>query len=153
MLLFSSYIYIHCLAASCWLWETTMVMLIGESDGWVKIAAVHHLRRLKWPFVDPCRVFCYKWTLSPSHLPPPLFFFFPHHVLLCAYLYFFFFPAVLLFLLGCQSFWFIPHDCNCDTIAGVIPLIRSLQQSLRMCYYQLSYYSYFFYPGAGKILN
>lgn len=73
---------IHCLPASCWLWEITMVMLIGESDGWVKIAAVHHLRQQKWPFVDPCRVFCYLLPLllccsfsfpTMSHYVPLLF--------------------------------------------------------------------------------
>lgn len=52
------------------LWEMTTVVLVWESNSWVKIAAVHHFRWLKWPFVFPRRVFVSKWTpaLSPCLL-------------------------------------------------------------------------------------
>lgn len=100
--------------------KTTVAMLIWESDGWVKIAAVHHLRRKKWPFVVPCRVLSYKWTptLSQSLLLLLLLFSFSHHVFfMCLPLLFLSQPAAFFYcLLNCQSFWFILYDW----IVGVV---------------------------------
>lgn len=140
--------------ASCWLWETTVAVLIWESDGWVKIAAVHHLRWQKWPFVDPCRVFCYKWTptLSPppaSPLPLLLFSFpFPHPVFLCLSLYCFS-PSLPHFLLFIElpiplihSLWL---DCWCCHLNWG-------SAAERLCYYLLLTL-YFLYSVAGKFLN
>ena len=60
----------YSLPVSCLLWEMTTAVFFRENDDWVRIGAVHHSIRQKWPFVVPCRLFCYKSTptLSPSLL-------------------------------------------------------------------------------------
>lgn len=57
------YYFIHCLPASCRLWEITTALFICEIDGWVRVGAVHHLKSQKWPFVAPCGLLCYNQCL------------------------------------------------------------------------------------------
>lgn len=130
--------FIHCLFSSCWIWkktQTTITVLIWESDGWVKIAAVHHLRRQKWPFVVPCRVFGLQMNTNSLPISPPRLLFFSHNVSL----YFSFYSSSANLLPFFPVYWiFIPSDSFYDCIVCAVTYIRAPLQSRRL--YSLTYF-------------